>query len=282
MNQNKIEDITVILNGFKRPHVIKKQYESIVNQSAKPKEIWFWQNRPDDCILSFDKGVIDNCISFVGNSNLGVWGRFSYALNCKTKYICIFDDDTIPGSLWLRNCLEVNSRQPGLLGTIGVIYKSKQGYKGDYERFGWANPNEDVKQVDIVGHSWFFERELLSYFWRELPDFSEIGRNTVGEDIHFSHMIQKYTSLGTYVPPHPNDNIELWGSRPEIAKEVGADEAAISLSPGGMDRMNESLMRARKNGFKFQFEIERSKTTHSQNHIKIYLSNLKRKVSMKS
>jgi hypothetical protein len=54
-----------------------------------------------------------------------------------------------------------------------------------------ASP-EKVGEADIVGHSWFFERELLTAFWRELPD-PKFDR--AGEDIHFSYMLQKYLGL---------------------------------------------------------------------------------------
>ena len=61
----------------------------------------------------------------------------------------------------------------------------------------------------MVGHSWFFKKEWLSYFSRELPDPKY---NTCGEDMHFSYMLQKYANIPTFVPPHPRDDMELWGS----------------------------------------------------------------------
>ena len=53
-------------------------------------------------------------------------------------------------------------------------------------------------------------KELLTVFWRELPP--ENLPLIVGEDIHFAHMIQKYTNLGVYVPPHPLNKKNMWGS----------------------------------------------------------------------
>lgn len=203
-------DVSVILSGYKRPHTLKEQYESVKNQTIAPKEILFWRNFCENISFGqFDQGVLNNCISFFGNHNFGVWARFAYALNCKSKYICILDDDTIPGNKFFENCISSYEKKPGLYGTIGLIYKSSETYMGA-QRVGWDGiNNEETMQVDIVGHAWFFERDMLSTFWRELPSPEDIY---VGEDMHFSHMLQKYTDLKTYIPPHPASDQSLWGS----------------------------------------------------------------------
>ena len=71
-------------------------------------------------------------------------------------------------------------------------------------RFGWdVNPvcagnNTEPVEVDIVGPLGSSLEDLLSVFWRELP--GKQWSMLCGEDIHFSHMIQKYADLKTYVP----------------------------------------------------------------------------------
>ena len=42
-----MSEITVILNGYKRPQFLKEQIESVKNQTVQPKEIMFWQNNTD-------------------------------------------------------------------------------------------------------------------------------------------------------------------------------------------------------------------------------------------
>jgi len=153
-------DITVILNWFKRPHTARMQYEAIANQTIQPKNIFIWQNKGDlENFKPLDLDVANNCVAAVSNANFGVWSRFAYALNCRTKYVCIFDDDTIPDKKWLENFYNTIQQHEGLLGTIGIIFNDLN-YRY-YDRHGWDNPNEHTKQVDIVGHSWFFKREWL-------------------------------------------------------------------------------------------------------------------------
>jgi hypothetical protein len=199
--------VSVILSGYRRPHTFMEQYQSIQNQTIKPSEVLFWKNHFNG--VNFDDNLINSCKSSISNHNFGVWARFAYALNCKSKYICVIDDDTMPGNRWLENCINSFEEKPGLYGTIGLIYKSNETYYGA-QRVGWDGiNNEEIMEVDIVGHAWFFSREMLSIFWRELP---ETDVQFVGEDLHFSYMLQKYSDMKTYVPPHPINDTSLWGS----------------------------------------------------------------------
>lgn len=223
-----MSDITVILNGYKRPQFLQEQINAIQNQTVKPREIMLWQNNTE----GFDPNITNSITTAVSNKNLGVWARFAYALNAKTEYICIFDDDTIPGSKWFENCLETMKTHEGLLGTIGLIYHSPSGYRPN-TRYGWGDiNNEEAMRVDIVGHAWFFKREWLSAFWRELPP---VGVEVIGEDMHFSYMVQKYLGLNTYVPPHPKDDKEMWGS--VKGWEMGTEANALSFVPKNIQLM---------------------------------------------
>jgi hypothetical protein len=239
-NQSLVGYITVILNGWKRPHFLKEQLNAINNQTVKAKEIMMWQNCTDGFTPELTKGLT----IAASNKNLGVWARFAYALNAKTEYICIFDDDTIPGSKWFENCLETMKTHEGLLGTVGLIYGNTNGYYPN-KRYGWAQPNVNPIRVDIVGHAWFFKREWLTAYWREFPP---LGFDIVGEDMHFSYTLQKYFGLNTYVPPHPPTDREMWGSLK--GWEMGTEKNGLSLIPANIDKMNEYLKILFSKGFK--------------------------------
>jgi len=236
-------NISVVLNGYKRSQHFEKQLTSIQNQTIKPKEILLWQNYGD----SFDNNLTEQTIHANCNKNLGVWARFAFALNCKSEYICVFDDDTIPGTKWLENCYNTIQTHDGLLGTIGLKFLDESNYLNNV-RVGWDRPNENTEQVDIVGHSWFFKREDLATFWRELPDLDH--SIYVGEDMHFSYTLQKYTNKKTYVPPHPINDIEMWGSKPDTAWSIGSDSVAISTNYNLGIQMEPAYRNYIKKGFK--------------------------------
>ncbi|MGD1936331.1 MAG: hypothetical protein ACFCA4_02070 [Cyanophyceae cyanobacterium] len=232
--------ITAIINGYKRPENISPIYNAIQNQTIKPQETMVWYNEysPDQGNLD----IIRHCKSSLSNYNFGVWARFAYALNAKTEYVCIFDDDTVPGPRWFENCLKTIQSHEGLLGTVGLIFEGTEIYM-DHVRYGWPNPNESIMEVDIVGHAWFFKREWLLTFWNEFPPVK--GFDYMGEDMHFSYALQKYLGLKTFVPPHPAHDTSLWGS---LKGQLGIDDVAISMT-GKASRMDIAFNRLRHKGW---------------------------------
>lgn len=225
--------ITAILNSYKRPKNLNEQIIALQNQTIPAREIMIWHNHPgDDLPMNYEVSKFTK--SAYNNFNYGVWARFAFALNAQTEYICIFDDDTIPGSRWFENCLGQMRKQEALLGTIGILYTDppepmapSASYYNNFIRIGWdelGNREESV-EVDFVGHAWFFKREWLTAFWRELPS-PEF--NLCGEDMHFSYMLQKHLGIPTIVPPHPKNQRDLWGS--VRGNELGNDDASLWIS----------------------------------------------------
>lgn len=254
MNKIKEYKIAVVLNAFKRTEFLELQLNAIENQTIKPSNIYVWQNSGGEIPEKLkSRFILAEC-----SENLGVWARFAFALNIDADYICVFDDDTIPGNRWFENCVNTIKEYDGLLGTRGLRYLSNKRYH-PFENYGWGNPNEEVKEVDIVGHAWFFKREHLAVFWSELPptNFSKVA----GEDIHFSYMLQKF-GLGTYVPPHPKDDLSLWGSLPEYGKSLGTDENAISVNPEAFKKFDIALKYYVSKGF--QIYLNQSKKEKKQ------------------
>lgn len=250
--------VTAILNGFRRGENLDEQIEALKNQSVPPSEILVWYNHPDN-----GKEINYNISSQVPvaycNYNFGVWARFAFALMAKSEYVCIFDDDTIPGKRWLENCLNTMKTSEGLLGTIGLLYPNpvspfseRCSYYEYHIKYGWDNPNEEVKQVDFIGHSWFFKKEWLSDYWREIPDRKY---DLCGEDMHFSYMLQKYRNIRTFVPPHPKNDRELWGSLKgnqygaDNNSTYGSNKKTITGVPF-RDAMNNFFIEQRRKGWK--------------------------------
>jgi hypothetical protein len=225
-----LSDITVILNVYKRPHTLKQQLEAVKSQTLSPAKIIIYQNRADNSSVYEIPQEIreDKSITIIESSeNFGVWARFAIGLLAKTTYVCIFDDDTIPGKKWFENCYNTILEINGLLGTIGVIFQPSSDRYIIKNRHGWGNPNENIERVDIVGHSWFFKREWLAQLWSIVPDYSFM--DVSGEDMGFSYALQKI-GINTYVPPHPKDDLEMYGSIPDSAWKYGMESHAISMN----------------------------------------------------
>ena len=254
--------ITAILNGYKRGDNLNEQLEALKNQTLPPDEILLWYNNPgDNDLINYDIGT--EIPAAYCNYNFGVWARFYYAFNARNPYVVVFDDDTIPGSRWLENCMKTMETHEGLLGTVGLIYPQprpphESSYFEPYVRVGWpkGGNHNGVVQVDFVGHSWFFKKEWLSYLVREQPNPIY---DICGEDMHFSYMLQKYANIPTFVPPHPENEKELWGSLK--GGQYGADTNSIwESNQQGVDGtpskqlMNKHFREQRMKGWKLLYE----------------------------
>lgn len=239
-NINDFDDITVVLTAFKRIDSLRLQIEAINKQTIKPKEIWLFQDKiPNDYVINLQEELIKEFDNVkIAEKNMGVWGRFEFAGQAKTKYICIFDDDTIPGKKWLENCISNMKKERGIYGAIGIVLFENNDYPQDrYCRVGWASPNNDVREVDFVGHSWFLETEWIKYMFEEAGFMKKY--KYAAEDMSISYAALKY-GIKTFVPPHPYSDVELWGSQPEKGTILGESSVALSAN-GNWDRMNRAV-----------------------------------------
>jgi hypothetical protein len=240
------------MSVHKRPYTFDQQFASISNQTHKDIDVLIWANPPEG--TKIPEYIREHPKTIYSEDNFGVWERFKIAQHCESKYICIIDDDTIPGYQWVENCINTINKYDGVITTRGVLanYGKDHMYPhpSSYQAFGWGNPNEEVKQVDMGCHCWFFEKSILFEFWKNAP--RKLPKN-FGEDMHISYIAQKL-GLGTYIPPHPINNLEMWGSNPSTGNKYGTDENAISWNNEANKGMNEYWNHLRSLGFKILAE----------------------------
>lgn len=206
--------ITTIVQIYKRPEYLKEQLEAIQNQTVKSDKI----------IVVHNEGNIDkkfelpeNVQYIYANPNLKFHLRFAAGLLADTEYVSFLDDDTIPQPGWYQNCIDTIKKHDCLCVTNGRIYIPPNQWSGP----GWGTPNNEEVLVDFGGHSWFLKQENLKCMW-----YDKIHEYKNGEDIMLSANLQIYGKIPTYVPPHPPDNMSIWGSHPDKAKKYGSDDVA--------------------------------------------------------
>lgn len=215
--------ITVILNSYKRIQYLPEQIKAIKEQTVPIDEIMVWSNKPEE---GSQYNIDDLGVKVVyANYNFKFHGRFAFGLLARSKYVAFFDDDTIPGPKWFESCLDtIEKGFNGILGTTGVVLTG-DNYQQNY-KVGWNGTRvNSVKEVDLVGHAWFFEKKFLHYLWIDEPISWENG-----EDMQLSYFAQKYGNIKTYVPPHPVDNLAIWGSNPQKGNEYGQDKSGNSIA----------------------------------------------------
>lgn len=221
--------ISVILTAWNRPQYLEEQVNAVLSQTVPPADVVLWYNQPTKKLGIFQRKQLlrfrnaDRVRKIVCDHNFGIMPRFTLAACMESDYVCIFDDDTLPGQRWFENCLRYVDTERCILGTIGLRYTGLEDSDVQVERprMGWEAQNEGLEFVDLVGHSWFFRREWSHVFWSEQP-----ACRTFGEDIHFCSVLQKH-GIRTACPPHPCSDRALWGS---LFPERGRDSVAISRS----------------------------------------------------
>lgn len=214
--------ISVILNVYKRPYTLESQIEAIKNQTVgiKSENIHVWYNYVEGLEQPLPKDPLIK--TYKANWNTKFFGRFTIPLMCRTPFIAMFDDDVIPGTKWLENCMFHNAKQNGIYGGSGIIVHGK-AYRPNTV-IGWNGQKSDkITYVDLVGHAWFFKQQYAKYMWEEEPPSWDNG-----EDMFFSYVAMKH-GVPTYVPPHDPNDKETWSNVPGRDNNWGYDKNAHSL-----------------------------------------------------
>ena len=231
--------IGIVLTAFKRTHLLKDQLEAIRRQTVPATEVVIWDNHSqgDYCNISLaEHESVVWC-----TKNWGVWPRFFHAQFLNTEFVCVFDDDTLPGHDWLRNCLDTMRHLPAfsLIGGVGVTFPD--GTRNSRNYWGWKNPCDTIVNVDLVGHAWFFRRELLNWLV-----YDPRSGGTCGEDYAISATARKQGGA-VVCPPHPRDKLSLWSSLRGF--EAGDDAVALYRQPGEEEKKALVHQRLRDGGW---------------------------------
>ena len=234
-----INNISVILNIYKRPENVLKQIDRVLNMGVLEKNIHVWYN--DN--LNFEIKN-KNIKTYKSNWNTKFWGRFMISLLIRTEYVSIFDDDVLPNNNWFNNCINSINIKEGLYGGSGVVLL-KDSYNPN-KKIGWNGlHSKKIEKVDLVGHAWFFKQKWSKYLWYENPYSWDNG-----EDIMFSYLLQKYGNINTYVPPHPEEDKSLWCTDYKFAFDNGNDENASFKKNNHYNLRNDIVKHCIKNGWK--------------------------------
>ncbi|KKK85347.1 hypothetical protein LCGC14_2774190, partial [marine sediment metagenome] len=196
----------------KRPECLREQLEAIKKQTIKSDKIIIVHNEGD-----VDFEYPENVQLIYANPNMKFHLRFAIGLLVNTEYVSFLDDDTIPQERWHENCINTIEKHDCLCVTNGRLFVPPNRWVAP----GWGNPTENEVLVDFGGHAWFMRRENLKFMWND-----KIHEFKNGEDIMLSANLQIHGNIPTYVPPHPKNNLSLWGSHPEKAMKFGSDKVA--------------------------------------------------------
>ncbi|KAA6220582.1 glycosyltransferase family 2 protein [Campylobacter sp. LR185c] len=248
-------DISVVLNLYKRPHALTNQLKAIQAQSLKPREIILYQDGVFEGI-EIPKNIKNEFdLIEISKENKGVWARFDFAKRkANSKFVCVFDDDIIPGCDFLANCFVQMQKKEGCYGACGTILNVPEDHHvhNGMFRIGCATPNEESVEVDYVGHSWFFKKEWLDDFFTDTISLQKY--KLAGENMGWSLSLQK-KGIKIFVPPHPKNEKAMWGTDRKLGQIYG--KKGISSLKSNVDRFDEVMREVLKLGFKPMIETDK-------------------------
>jgi glycosyltransferase involved in cell wall biosynthesis len=256
----KRPEISAVMTLYKRPERLIDQLTALENQTLPPKDIFLFQDHINNGIYTIQlaeeiKKRFKNI--HICDENVGVWGRFGYAANvCETEYVCLFDDDTIPGRRWLENCYMHMIQQEGIYVTLGVALCKEHNYPsngGKWFRAGWGEPCPENAEVDFGGHSWFVKKEYLEPMADETLEFRKKYKY-VGEDAYLSYSNLQRSDVRTYVPIHYAPFEEFYGSNRYLASISNLDNTAVSLNSNNLKSMHNMMEELKANNWEFVSE----------------------------
>ncbi len=229
----------VVLNTYKRIHLLKRQIKAVQAQGVFV-EIFIWRNdsEPD---YKFDG--LNWCTA---GGNKGVWKRFYYAHEQESEFYWILDDDTIPGKNYLRFCLDNWQDSFGVVSSSGFRFETKDLTLANWNKrtqLGWKSRNTSFVRCDWPGHSWIITRKVLDEFVNSRPLVSE---RFSGEDVHLAFSAQKL-GFDSFVSPYPKDN-SYWGS---TEPDNGNDSAANWRVNGMREKMLSNICTYRDAGWRW-------------------------------
>jgi hypothetical protein len=149
--------------------------------------------------------------------NLGPWTRFSLANESPSKYVCILDDDTLPGPKWIQSCIErleqAEEDEPDYcIAASGCVFTADDAFS--FYQVGSQNPSVDEAEVDIGTQGWFFRKDILQVFF----GCGRQGDGRTGWGLHFAAALQQVGVLTIVLPYTPGD-AQTWGMTQAASQE---------------------------------------------------------------
>jgi len=230
-----LKNISVIIQSYRRQENIPIIIKRLREQTHPPSRIIVWNDNDGS-----GKDLHIDGIEII-NTNSNKWsncGSFLIAYFCTTDYICLIDDDALPGKRYFEFCLKHIGKDvtKQILSGFGILLKSNK-YSGRREVRSVVSKEIKFTKVDMAGNIYFFWKSAILPMLSKQPPFWD---HIV--DLHFSFMARK-AGYKIYVPsPTNKDELPFTGGLP-----IGAHNRPMYKRPGHFSKRNNYVIWAIKN-----------------------------------
>lgn len=206
-----------VITMYKRQDYLAEQLFAIKNQSIPPKQIVVIQNENH---MEIDKFLLEKYeVKLIRSSINSLYFRWIVGYLLDANYICVFDDDVIPGSRWIESCIYSCEKYNALIGPSG---RRAAPFNEDRAWKSIENLSKDTYELcDWVCNSYFFKKDWIKYI-TQYPRYENTQKTF--DDIQLATSLKMCGGVNTIVPPQSDKKSEWNG---HIKREYGHDEHAL-------------------------------------------------------
>lgn len=220
---------SAIICLWKRKEYIKEQIKAIKSQSISPIEIICLINENHFKAAEITELKEQDCKIILSEIN-SLYNRWAVSYVCRGDYVCIFDDDTIPGSSYIENAIRCCDGYDCMTGASGRIY-DPNGRESLYKIVSpvahdgsFVSCSADDIYCDWVCNSYLFKRSWVPSI---LDEMSKMESFSTYDDMQAALSLFRSKKIGCIVPFQPQENKELIAS---LYPEFGSDNHAVWLN----------------------------------------------------
>jgi glycosyltransferase involved in cell wall biosynthesis len=219
---------SAIITMWKRVDYLAEQLAAIRKQSIAPLEIIIILN--ENHISESKVRAIAGPDARVIRSDINsLYARWALAYVAQGNYVSVFDDDAIPGELWIANAMRACDRYHALVGPSGRIHNSN-GHQGYFKSVVPQCDPADDKLIDCgetdvycdwVCNAYFFKREWVGY---ALGDVRYLDSSKTFDDIQLATSLWLHGGIRCVTPMQPAHDTRLHG---HLKPKYGNDAHAV-------------------------------------------------------
>lgn len=209
-------DWVAVITLWKRVEYLEEQLDAVFGQSVPPEKVILIQNEyhfdiPND-IRSRDR------VEVIQSGLNSLYTRWIVGYLADAKFVCVFDDDVIPGSNWIQSCIRASEKHNALVGPSGR--RAKPSETPAWESVETVGSNDDAI-CDWVCNSYFFQTAWIKYI---VEARRYRGSHKTFDDIQLATTLKALGNINCVVPAQPGSDERLNG---HLKRKYGHDEHAL-------------------------------------------------------
>ncbi|MGJ8522724.1 hypothetical protein R84981_001415 [Carnimonas sp. R-84981] len=215
--KNEDSGWSAVITMWKRTDYLEEQLEALFNQTIPPDQIIILQN--GNHFVVAPELVTKYGLQIIRSDVNSLYTRWIVGYLCDSEYICVLDDDVIPGRHWIELCINTSKEGNALVGPSGrkAALDNKDRAWDSVENLG----KDEALECDWVCNAYFFKKEWIKYI---VGCARYNNTQKTFDDIQLATTLKQNGGIKAMVPPQRSRDGEWSG---HTKRQYGHDEHAL-------------------------------------------------------